>query len=259
MNKIKNIKILKDKVVISLEDSNKLELDKDVFTNFYLYEGKEISKKELKQITSFNQSVYLWNYALKLRQKHLYSEFKMREKLYEKGGSKEEIDQVIKRLKQNDLIDDNAFIEEYIEYYNELLYGKNKIINKLLEKGIFMDKINKIKFSKSVERKKAKALLPKLEKKYSKDNNKQKKNHIYQAYLTNGYENELAMEMANGIAENSPKEEDDKLKKEYQKAYIRLSKKYEKKELKNKLINYLLSKGYKMKDIISLLERSSKW
>ena len=253
---VKKIKICKKKVVISFLDHEKIEIDKEVYPNFYLYEGKDISKKELNKIINFNQSVYLWNYALKLRQKHLYSEYSMREKLYEKGGIKEQVDDVIKRLKNNDLIDDNAFIADYIEYYNSLLYGKNKIITKLLDKGIFKEKIDKVNFSKVVERKKAKTLLPKLEKKYAKYNNTQKKQHIYQSLITNGYDIDIASEMVELIKITPEKEENDKLKKDFEKAYSRFKKKYQKKELRNKVMTYLLSKGYKMNDVIKMIERS---
>ena len=253
---VKKIKICKNKVVISFLDHDKIEIDKEVYPNFYLYEGKEISKKELNKIVSFNASIYLWNYALKLRQKHLYSEYGMREKLYDKGGKKDEVDEVIKRLKKNDLIDDNAFIMDYIEYYNSLLYGKNKIISKLLEKGIFKERIAKITFSKVVEKQKAKKLLTKLEKKYEKYNNTQKKEHVYQALLNDGYDIDVASEISLLVKQNTEKEEDTKLKKDFDKALTRFKRKYQKKELRNKLLTHLLSKGYRMNDIINLLERS---
>ena len=54
MSTIKKIKILKSKVVISFLDHEKIEIDREVYPNFYLYEGKEISNKELNKIVSFN-------------------------------------------------------------------------------------------------------------------------------------------------------------------------------------------------------------
>ena len=146
MPQIKKVKFLKNKVKVTLDNGDVIELDKNTYPNFYLYEGKELSKKELTKIKNASNSAYLLEYALKLRQKALYSEHKMREKLYEKGGNKEQVDEVIKTLKKNDLIDDRAFIEDHIEYYNSLNYGKNKIITKLLEKGIFMELIEKYSF-----------------------------------------------------------------------------------------------------------------
>ena len=254
--KIKKIKILKNKVVITFSDNDeKMEINKDIFVNFYLYEGKEISNKELKEIKNQNDSFSYLAYAFKLRQKSLYSEYKMREKLYDKGANKEQVDYVIKVLKQNDLIDDDAFIEDFIEYYNSLNYGKNKIKTKLLEKGIFQERIDKIKFPVTIERKKAKNILPKLERKYEKYNDKQKKQHIYQAYISNGFDNDIAMEMLEEVKDNNPKEENKKLERDFDKIYLRYKKKYNKKELRNKVLMALVNKGYKMKDVINLIER----
>ena len=252
---IQKIKILKNKVKIYLEDGTLLEIDKGIYTNFYLYEGKDLSKKEIDNIKNQNDSISYLSYALKLRQKALYTEHKMREKLYDKGANKKQVDIVINYMKKHDLIDDEAFIEDAIEYYNSLNYGKNKIKNKLIEKGIPADRVNKISFPVTIERKKANNILPKLEKKYAKYNDKQKKQHIYQAYLAWGFDIDIAMEMVDKARDNNPKEENEKLKKDFEKIYTKYKKKYEKKELRSKVISYLLSKGYKMKDILLLIER----
>ena len=255
MLKIKRIKIFKSKVKITFDDGDVLEIDKSIYPNFYLYEGKQLDKKELEKIKTANDGVHLMNYALKLRQKALYTEKKMREKLYLKGASKAQVDYIIMCLKEADLIDDEAFIEEFIEYYNSLNYGKNKIKNKLVEKGIPFERVEKIKFPIIKEKKKAQNVLPKLERKYAKYNDKQKKQHIYNAYLSLGFDNEIAKEIVEQIKEDNPKEEYKKLERDFDKIYLRYKKKYEKKELRNKIVAYLLSKGYKFKDIVSLLER----
>ena len=257
---IKKIKILKNKVKIHLDNGEILELDKNVYPNFYLYQGKDISNKELKKIKESNGTAALLEYALKIRQKSLYSEYRMREKLYDKGASKEQVDQVIKVLKQNDLIDDNskndsALASDLTEYYNSLNYGKNKIISKLVDKGIFMEKLEKINFPISTERKKANNQLPKLEKKYSKYNDREKKQHIYNALISLGFDSQIAKETADKVKESSYKEENAKLEKDFSKTYKRLKRKYSKKKLRSKLINYLALKGYKINDIIKLIER----
>ena len=251
--KITKIKILKSKVNISLDNGSKLSIDKDTFTNFYLYEGKELSKEEYKNITELNNSSKLLAYALKLRSKSLYSEYKMREKLYQKEASKKEVDKVIKILKSYDLIDDKAYALELVEYYNSLNYGENKIRTKLSDKGIFKEQIDKIKFPVSIEKKKANNLFPKLEKKYSKYNASQKKQHIYNAYLQEGFSVEIASEMASKTKEPNQKEELTKLKSDYQKVKIRLERKYKGKELRQKILSSLLTKGYKMNDILKVI------
>ena len=255
--KITKIKILKNKVNIYIDDE-KLELDKDVYPNFYLYEGKELSKKEYQSIKEYNQIASLMKYALALRSKAIYSEYKMREKLYNKGGDKKAVDTIIKSMKEYDLIDDNAFILEHIEYYNSLNYGKNKIISKLSSKGIFEERLNKISFPVSTEKKKAKAIFKRLEKKYSKYNFAQKKQHIYNAYISSGFDSDIAKFVVDSmLEEKDEKEELKKLKDAYLKTKMRLSKKYAKKELKQKVIQSLLQKGYRMNDIIKIIEKDN--
>ena len=253
--KIKKIKILKNKVTVYIDDE-KLELDKEIYPNFYLYEGKELSKKEYKQIKEENETAQLLKYALKIRAKSIYSEYQLREKLYAKEATKSEVDRVIASMKKYDLVDDNAFVEDYVEYYNSLNYGKNKILNKLSDKGIFEDKLSKIKFSIVNERKKAKNVFNRTLKKYEKYNFSQKKQHLYNAYISMGFDSEIAKEMVELIpGEKNNKQELEKLEKDYSKVYARLSRKYQKKELKQKILQSLLQKGYRMNDILSVLER----
>ena len=251
--KITKIKILKNKVNISFDNSNKLSIDKEVFTNFYLYEGKELTKEEYKSILELNDTNKLLQYALKLRSKAIYSEYKLREKLYSKEASKRSVDKVIKILKGYDLIDDKAYASDLVEYYNSLNYGENKIKTKLSDKGIFKETIDKIKFPISIEKKKANNLLPKLEKKYDKYNASSKKSHIYNAYLLEGYSKDIASEMTNKIKSPNQKDELDKLKSDYLKTKTRLERKYKGKELKQKILSSLLTKGYKMNDILKVL------
>ena len=251
--RITKIKILKNKVNISFDNSNKLSIDKEVFTNFYLYEGKELTKEEYKSILELNDTNKLLQYALKLRSKAIYSEYKLREKLYSKEASKRSVDKVIKILKGYDLIDDKAYASDLVEYYNSLNYGENKIKTKLSDKGIFKETIDKIKFPISIEKKKANNLLPKLEKKYDKYNASSKKSHIYNAYLLEGYSKDIASEMTNKIKSPNQKDELDKLKSDYLKTKTRLERKYKGKELKQKILSSLLTKGYKMNDILKVL------
>lgn len=251
--KITKIKILKNKVNLSFDNANKLSIDKEVFTNFYLYEGKELTKDEYKSILELNDTNKLLQYALKLRSKAIYSEYKLREKLYSKEASKRSVDKVIKILKGYDLIDDKAYASDLVEYYNSLNYGENKIKTKLSEKGIFKETIDKMKFPISIEKKKANNIFPKLERKYDKYNASQKKQHIYNAYLQEGFSKDIASEMTSKIKEPNKSDELTKLKTDYLKTKTRLERKYKGKELKQKILSSLLTKGYKMNDILKVL------
>lgn len=252
--KITKIKILKNKVSIFF-NKERLDIDKEIYPNFYLYEGKEVSSKEYKEIKEYNNVSKYLSYALRIRSKAIYSEYTIREKLYNKGANKKEVDKVIKSMKAYDLIDDKAFATDLVEYYSSLNYGKEKIIKKLLDKGIFEENISKISFPINIEKRKANNLLPKLEKKYEKYNYSLKKKHIYDAYISYGFSNDIASEMINKIKPANIKEENNKLEKDFIKLNNKYKSRYQKKEMKQKIISTLLSKGYKLKDIISILER----
>ena len=252
---ILKIKINEKDVVITFVDRSKERLSLEVLANFYLYEGKTLSNKELKEIKKLSQDSVLLKYAVSLLSKGHYSEWKMREKLYAKEASKEDVDRVIRTLKNNDLINDKMLALDLVEYGNERNIGKNKIIQELSSKGIFDDIINKIKFPYALERKKAFNNLPKLEKKYDRYPFEQKKQHIYKALLSLGFDNDIALEVLNKVSEPKQKEELSKLDKDFDKVYIHQKRKYEGYELKNKVIASLRSKGYKMKDILNMWEK----
>ena len=253
---IVKLKVNKKNVVITFSDKSKLSLVPEVMASFYLYEGKTLDNKAIKELVSFNASASLLKYAISLLKKKHYSEWKMREKLYAKeDANKPAVDQVIKVLKSNDLINDKMLILDTIEYGNERNIGKNKIIAELANKGIFSENLSSISFSYSNEKKKALNNLPKLEKKYSKYSYEQKKQHIYRSLLSLGFDNDVALEALNHLSKPNDKDELDKLKKDFDKTYLRYKNKYEGYELKNKVVTFLRSKGYKTKDILSRWEK----
>lgn len=252
---ISKIKVNKKDVVISFKDKSKMRCPLEVLASFYLYEGKTLQSRELKEIEDFTSSAALMKYSLNLLKKGHYSEWKMREKLYKKEASKSSVDQVIKILKKNDLINDEMLALDLIEYGNERNLGKNKIKQELSNKGIFEDTVKKFKFPDSLERKKANNNLSKLERKYDKYPYEQKKQHIYAALISLGFDNDIALEVMNKVSLPKQKEELLKLDKDFDKVVIHLKRKYEGYELKNKVIASLRNKGYKMKDILSIWEK----
>ena len=252
---ILKIKVNKKDVVITFIDRSKERLSLEVLANFYLYEGKTITNKELKAIKDFSNSTSLLKYAMSLLRKGHYSEWKMREKLYNKEANKKDVDNIIKILKNHDLINDKMLAEDLQEYGNERNIGKNKIIQELSSKGIFDDVIGKLKFPYPLEKKKALNNLPKLEKKYAKYPYEQKKQHVYKALLSLGFDNDIALDVSSRANVPNQKEELSKLDKDFDKVYIHQKRKYEGYELKNKVITSLRSKGYKMKDILYMWEK----
>ena len=253
---IVKVKVNKKNVVITLSNKEKINCVPEVLANFYLYEGKTFTDKEYKELKSFNASASLLKYAISLLKKGHYSEWKMREKLYAKEGTKQDVDKIIKTLKNNDLINDKMLILDTIEYGNERNIGKNKIIQELLNKGIFQESISNNMFSHSTERKKAFNNIPKLEKRYDHYSYEQKKQHIYRALLSLGFENDVALEALTAMRQPKAKEENEKLNKDLLKTYIRYQRNYEGYELKNKVVTSLKGKGYRLNEILKAWEKN---
>lgn len=256
-NVITKIKPLKNKVNIYFDNEEKIEITQEAFLSTYLYVGKELTKKEIDKILSISNMEKALKYALSIVKKSVTTEWNLRSKLYQKGFEKSDVDGVIKFLKRHDLLNDSAFIEDYIEYGKEMLYGKNKIIVELKKKGIFDENLKKVHFPKSIEEEKAKKLLKKLEYKYSSKNNEQKKKCIYDAFIRQGFDNDVALSMLMHIKSSKKEDELKLLRIEYHKKLHLAENKYEtRKDIREYLIKTLRNKGYKYSDIVKVMEEN---
>lgn len=237
-------------------NEEKVNISKEAFTSSFLYVGKSISQKEidnLKRISTLTKSM---DYAFSLLKKRHYTEWKMREKLYQKELSKSDTDYIIKRLKDVNLIDDRMFSFDLIEYLNEKCYGKNKIIQHLKDEGVFNEEINKLKFPESLEMKKALHQLKNLEKKYQRKPYEKRKILIYQSLLLKGFDVEVANRALNNLKAFNKDDDLIKLKRDYSSFKKRLSIRYENEELINKIFKALRNKGYQSSDIKKIMEDS---
>ena len=251
---IKSIKVYKDHVTLSFGYKETLKISKEAYLSSYLYVGKSLTNKEISKLKELTALASLLNYAMSLISKRHYSEWKMYEKLIKKEPNKAAAMQVINKLKENDLLDDKAYMEDLITWDDERGFGKNKTIKHLKDQGIPDNLISKAHFSRSNELKKAKGLVPKLDRKYSRYAFNNKKNHVYQALLAQGFDHEVAREALELVRSDSPRLEKEKLINDYKKVYKRLESKYEGYQLRQKIYSALLAKGYKGKDIKLVLE-----
>lgn len=252
-NVIKKIKINKKNIVLSFDDE-KVTISIEAYSLNYLYVGKSLSRKEIKALEDFSSLEKAMNYAMSLLKRGHYSEYRIREKLYNKEYSKKDVDQVIVFLKKHDLVNDDMYAEDYKNYADEKGYGKNHIINDLKNRGIFDKTIAKLKFSESLEKKKALKQLKSLERKYTSLSYENKKQHIYSSLLNLGFEHDVVSYALNQVKDKNDKEENNNLKRDFDKLYNRLSSRYENKELMDKLMKSLRNKGYRYNDIKKMME-----
>ena len=246
--KILGIHLGEKKVILRFEDE-KMSIHPNTYTELKLFPGKELTEKDIKDIEYLDELDQYLEYIKKVVIKNPKSESEIKDRLSKKGASKKQIKSIIDKLKVYHLIDDKYLIKETLENLEYRNFGKNKIIETLKKKGFDNDAIQKLEFDDTKEFKKAKNLLPSLERKNSKYPYQSKKQHIYAALLRNGYGHDIAMKVAEMAKPNDRSDELSILKKDYQKVYLRYSKKYSKEDLERKVTEYLLSKGYKYNDI----------
>ena len=252
--KIKSIRIFKDHATLTFYRGEQLKISKEAFVSSYLYAGKTLSNKEINKLEEITAMSNLLNYGTSLAAKKRYTEKGMLEKLLKKENNYAAAKNVIKKLKDNGLLDDKAFINDLIAWDNERNLGQNKIIKHLIDKGVPQSMIASAHFSSSLEKKKAKALLDKLEKKYDRYAYTSKKKHVYQALISQGFTIEIAKEVADEVKRGNDKKEIAILKKDYEKAVARYQKKYDGYQLKQKVYAYLINRGYKYEEIKKVLD-----
>ena len=160
---------------------------------------------------------------------------------------------VVTKLKKAKLINDKRYIKDYIDYADQKGYGKNKIIQELKKRGIFDTMIKDIKFSVTKETQKAKMHLPLLEKQYSNLATSDKRQHIYNSLIRNGFDVDVAIEVSKKVKATPKSIENLKLKKDFAAVMAQAKRKYNTKDgVKAYLFRTLSQKGYSVGQINEL-------
>jgi regulatory protein len=255
--KIGNQKVLsistnkKGQQVIVL-NHGRLVLSANAFTEHPLYVGKEVTALEYRDIVAFQKNEGLYNYALSLASKGCYSTHDLREKLSKKTSDVDQVRQALFRLRQQNLLDDEAFAKEYAEEKSEALYGRDRILQELR----FKHGINEtIAFALSFphEEENAKKAAQLLEKKYARLPLKAKRQKGSEALVRRGYSQSVASLAVMGYKEDTLQSQKS-LTLLAENTLKRYEKKYNGYDLRSKCFAYLLKKGYRSEDIAHALE-----
>ncbi len=251
---IKRIVTSKKKVIIKFDDE-KLAIPLNVFTKFYLYEGKTLSDDDINVIASLCEEDKYLEFAKKSLNASFCSTKTMRQKLIKKGANEKQVDAIINELTDYKLLDDERYIYFLIDSLINKNYGNKRIMASLINRGFSNEDILHSLSSFSGERERAKNFIPKLEKKYSSVNYASKKKKIYLALIHYGYGHDVASEALNELKKCNHDHELMLLALDYKKRITKLEKRdLDDKEMNRRIINYLLGKGYQYKDIIKVKE-----
>lgn len=261
--KVKSIYEIKDSMneVIFLFDESEiiLELSDKIIKSYELEIGKEISKETFDILKDHEQVTRAYNKALKFLTVKDYTYNQMKKKLMDSGNYDDaQLDTTLELLQNKNLINDEEYTVNYLKRCTRLGVGLNKaiynlrnygvsdeIIDQCLEKNSFDDeylaatKIIDTYYNRNIGFS-YKAMLKKI------------RDKLY----IKGFTNEaIEKALSDYDFEFDYEKEHNALEKEFIKQKKKYSKKYDTNQLKEKIINNLLRKGYNYEDIKEIMNK----
>lgn len=230
----------KYKVII---DGESITLYDDTIIRYNLLLTKNITKEEYQEILKFNEELDSYYLAIKYITKKLRSELEIKEYLTKKEINSSTITKTIKRLKENNFLNNELFVKAYInDQINLTNNGPLKITNDLLKLGISQDEINN--YLDNINDTIWEDKLHKYIDKKIKANHTSSKNQLKMKLMTSlinlGYEKSQIVP----IIEQYDIIDTDIMKKEVEKIRRSLERKYQGYELEQKIKERLYRKGF---------------
>lgn len=237
------------------EEKKEISLFPTVYLHTYLYEGKEILEKEWQEIMKMNDLAGDFEFAYRSVAKKSYTIAQLSKKMQEHGISLSHIHTIIQTLKEQNLLDDDRYMTDYIEIMETKHYGEKRIREELKKAGIAQEKIASLTFEPEKEYEKIQALLAIFLKKKTNESNARRKMRLEMELYRYGFSKEIIGQAMQHISLLSEEEERkncllDRLK--YERIYAR----QEKSERKRRMIASLMRKGYSYDIIKQVMEEN---
>lgn len=253
------VKNMKNEVVFSYDENESavsLELTDKIIEEFGIEKGKTFDRDQFDALKDLEQVSRAYNKALKYLTIKDYTYHQMRKKLMDKGDYDDtQLDATLDLLCEKNLINDELYSINYLKRCSRLGIGINKAIYNLRNYGVDSEVIDHcLDELDDEEYQAATHLIDSYFKKNSTNSFKNIQKRIKEKLYIKGFTIdtiEKAMSDYDFIYDDE--KEKQTLEKEIDKIYKRYSMKLNSKELKNKLIDTLLRKGYNYDDIKSVL------
>lgn len=233
------------------------KMDEDTIIKYNIFKDAQFSKKEFAKILD---EVNVNNYFVKALNYLSYGPRTIKEienYLEKHQVNNKDQKKIIKKLSDFGYLNDIQYAKNVIEYESKVKRrGPKYITQKLQTKGVPLDIINKfiIDYNENLQIQNIEYLANKEQKLKNKLPVKKQKQVITEKLLRQGFDNYLVYEYVNSLEIED--DSYDMLCKEFEKVVNR----YEKKDLtpaekKNKIITYLLNKGYEYTNILEMFAK----
>lgn len=242
--KIEKYKKLKNgKYELTLEDNQNLELYEDTILKFGLLLKKSIDQN-YNQILEFDKKWEVYYIALKYLKTRTRSKKEVFNYLIEKDYNKKNIEKALERLEQQGYINDLFYAKSFL---NQKLIttsnGPYKIKSDLLKRGIDNNIVDQVleEYDKDIQLKKIEKIVNRIIKTNKNKSVKMLKIKIVTDLTSQGF---ASKDIQKVIDESEFKEDKDIKQREYEKLYKKLSRKYSGEELKFKINQKMIQKGF---------------
>ena len=232
----------------------------DTMKRYGLAVGHEINREELDALRELEQFSQCYNLGLKYLSYHDYPSEKLKKKLLTKGFDEMAVERAMDQFMTRGLVDDYDYALNKIHHYLRLGYGLNRSAMNLKKEGIPASIIDQAldEFTNDIEVDRAVALVKKLYNENSTRSPAALVASIKNKLFNKGFSLETVNEAMNAIHMEFPHERTKLLlEKEYDRVFSRYQRKFARKQLKNKLITFLIQKGYSYDDVVEVVEE--KW
>lgn len=208
VTKIETQKRNKEKVNIYVDNKYLFSLTLNGLLASHLKEGSEITDSQIEELKIEDEPKLAFQHALNIISYSMKTEFELVKKLREKEFSEPAIEQAVQKLKGYKYIDDDIYVTMYIKTKaipNN--WGEQKIISKLLQKGVDINLIKqKIEELYSYDEKKN--AITKVAEKYVEklpidEDILKKKQKLYRYLAGKGYSYELISSTVSSILGNN--------------------------------------------------------
>lgn len=228
---------------IRLEDDSCFLVHEDLILKYELLIKKEVTDKLKDKILSENKQYSVYDDAVKYLSRKMRSAHEMREYLKKKEYFDDLIDSVIKKLKDqgyiNDLAYSKAYVHDRIVLSNDGPYKIEKDLKKnMIKQEYIIEALNS--YTEDIEKEKIEKLILKAIKTNHTKGKRVLKQKTFQDLVNLGYHKEVVSSL---LYLFDDMDDEEIYKKEYDKLYSKLSKKYSGTELEYCIKQKLYQKG----------------
>lgn len=241
---------VEETLLVSLDDYTLYHLKKDDVMERYIFEAL----KDREKILLANRLCIRKLCAKDRTRKEMYDFLIHQDKI---ELNIKEINDIIEGLEERGYINDEAYTIMQVDRMDHALVGKKQILRDLVQKGIPYEQVEaKVKtLDEDNERTKCEQMASKYMMSIRNKSIRNKKLQMEEKLYRDGFPYDLAKDVVNGMNfEDDLLQERVILLKTLNKIYKSYSKKYEGKKLQDRLVKYMMNKGFMYDDIIHAIE-----